>query len=511
MKKVLFFLVLIILLAFPFLTLAQNEEEIKISADAGESKKGMIGETIKFSARGSIFPEDEEVKILWKFGDGNEEEGLDVSHSYNKAGNYLVTLVISSQEQKSQDTVQVNIFSENFFLIADNSLSTEKLINWQNASEKQGIYLSFIQDTSTDPEYLKVENLSRILLDRLEELQKAKIIIIATAGNAGINTLSNLGQILLSREEKTAFDALNFPQKSIFVLTSGSFAVLARNAQSAYGLLNPQFIVLTKEEALPFIFSKLPGEEILAKLQENKIDYRLLGIHSQRAVTKLGPLNFMSYGINFLVNKRVPINSILLILMLPLIATLIAFARQIIGVKAFGIYTPSIITLSFFALGLKYGLLVFIVVLFSGTIFRYLLRRLHLLYLPRMALLLTLVSLILLILLGLGASFGKTGILALSVFPILIMVTMVEKFVAAQISKGFKTAFTLTLETLILAIGCYYLLNWESLRVLLLGFPELILFTIIINLIIGRWTGLRLFELIRFREIIRHVQPPKKK
>ena len=59
----------------------------------------------------------------------------------------------------------------------------------------------------------------------------------------------------------------------------------------------------------------------------------------------------MSYHplIAFFIEQGVPEQTVLLLLMLPLIATLVAFFRQVIGIKAFGIYTPSIITFALLA------------------------------------------------------------------------------------------------------------------------------------------------------------------
>jgi hypothetical protein len=40
----------------------------------------------------------------------------------------------------------------------------------------------------------------------------------------------------------------------------------------------------------------------------------------------------------------------------------------------------------------------------------------------------------------------------------------------------------------------------------MLGHPELIFVFLLINIILGRWTGLRLFEYIRFREVLKHAK-----
>jgi len=157
--------------------------------------------------------------------------------------------------------------------------------------------------------------------------------------------------------------------------------------------------------------------------------------------------------IQFFIQEGVPFETVILILMLPIIATFIAFLRQVVGIKAFGIYTPLIITFAFLATnGLKYGIAIFLAVILAGMIMRFVLRPFRLLYLPRVAIMLTVVALSILIMLTLGGNLKRTGLAAVSIFPILIMITLVEKFVAVQIEKGNKTAVILALETLLISI-----------------------------------------------------------
>ena len=186
--------------------------------------------------------------------------------------------------------------------------------------------------------------------------------------------------------------------------------------------------------------------------------------------------------IGFFIQEGVPFETVILILMLPLIATFIALLRQTFGIKAFGIYTPLIITFAFLATnGIRYGIFIFVAVILSGMIMRFVLKPFRLLYLPRVAIMISVVAMAILIMLTLGCSLKRTGLAAVSIFPILIMITLVEKFIAVQIEKGNKVAFKLALETLVISIVCYYLASWETLIKLLAGYPWLILFTLPIN------------------------------
>ncbi len=200
----------------------------------------------------------------------------------------------------------------------------------------------------------------------------------------------------------------------------------------------------------------------------------------------------------------VPLDTLVLVLILPIIVTMIAFFRQVIGIKAFGIYTPAIITFAFLATNeIKYGITIFVTVILVGTVTRYLLKKARLLYLPRVAIMITIVGFSILFLLFIGGTWNRTGLASVSIFPILIMITLVEKFIAVQIEKGNRAAIILSLETLFISIIGYYIASWPQLIKVILNYPWISLLTIPVNILLGKWTGLRLSEYFRFRQIIK--------
>lgn len=213
----------------------------------------------------------------------------------------------------------------------------------------------------------------------------------------------------------------------------------------------------------------------------------------------------MSEIINLIIAQGVDINTVYLILALPFIATLIAAFRQLIGIRSFGIYAPLVLTFVFWEMELKYGLAIFIVILLTGTIVRYILKNFRLLYLPRMAIVLTVISLAILLLLAVGGYFQRTGLATTPILAILILITLIEKFISTQVEKGFRMAAALSIETLIISIVGYYFIIWDVFREMVLNHPEYILFLFVINIFLGKWTGLRLREYFRFKDVIKHV------
>jgi hypothetical protein len=191
--------------------------------------------------------------------------------------------------------------------------------------------------------------------------------------------------------------------------------------------------------------------------------------------------------------------------MLPLIATILAFFKQIIGITTLGLYTPSIIALSFLALGWWIGLLFLLFILATGYFTRSVMRRWRMLYIPKVAIILTVVSFTLLLLLGIGTLFGITFSRD-TVFILLIMSSLAENFLNMKTEQGFRSAFVGIGETVLAALLCVFIVQWPLLQSFVLAYPEVVLVTIVINAMLGRWTGLRLLEYFRFREVFKHLQ-----
>lgn len=218
-------------------------------------------------------------------------------------------------------------------------------------------------------------------------------------------------------------------------------------------------------------------------------------------------MNNVSPIINFFLEQGVPLETVVLLLMLPVVVTLIAFFRQVVGIKAFGIYTPAIVTFAFLAVPqLRYGVVVFVSVILVGMLMRFALKGLRILYLPRVAITLSVIAFSILFLFGLGGFMQRTGLASVTIFPILIMITIVEKFVVAQIEKGNKAAVILAIETLVISLAGYYLASWPLLIRGIVAFPWMILITIPINIMLGKWNGLRLTEYVRFREVLKNLK-----
>lgn len=499
-----FFFIAALALA-PLAVLAQDEAAPTpaLQADLGAERSALVQQPAAFDVTRSTLPEDTSVQsVAWDFGDGNRGTGEKVTHTYTRPGTYTVTAKIVTANDSAEDTTTVRVFSQATVLIADTSAPEAQLALHAQQAAENGLWLVVLRAKGGGPEVLIEEELARQVLDVRETVRASNLILTWTSGGVGANVLSKVSQHVRQTEGLPLAD-LGLSAKGIIMLSETPFAVLAPTAQSTFDQLQPAYVLLTRPPALELLTKPLTSEEARTAIFNSPLEHRLLGSFSARTVRDIGPTNFMSFGINFLVNRGVPVSNIILILMLPVIATILSFSRQVIGIKAFGLITPAMTALSFLVLGLKYGLLVFAAVLLAGTLTRLLVRKLHLLYLPRMALVLTSVTIAVLLLSGIGVATNNVNVLGFSVFPILILMLLAEEFISVQFTSGAKQAFTITAWTLALAIACYFIVSWELLRTLVLSYPEITLLAIPLNIAIGRFTGLRLTEYIRFRKLLR--------
>ncbi len=195
-------------------------------------------------------------------------------------------------------------------------------------------------------------------------------------------------------------------------------------------------------------------------------------------------------------------NAIAVLLLLPLGTLITVIFRSIIGLSTFGTFAPCLIALSFVYADWRTGLAIFLIVMFVGLSSRGLLNRLKLLILPRLGIILTLVVLCMVMGVSLLDYLELTPSARTVVLPIIILTMLVERFYISVEEDGIRSSLKMLAGTILVAFCCYSLLSWQELGLLAVTYPEAQLFIISALLILGRYTGYRLTELIRFRDII---------
>lgn len=232
---------------------------------------------------------------------------------------------------------------------------------------------------------------------------------------------------------------------------------------------------------------------------------RLARLLDENPVGELNFTNFLQHTIRSAANQNVPVNILVLLLLFPVIASFIAASRHIIGLEGFGLYTPAVLAVTFLSTGLVSGIALFIAILLAAYVSRELLSYLKLQYLPRTALMLWAVSLAVFGLVAAAPYLQMIGLnlITLTIFPILVLILLTENFIEALLAGTQKRALELTFETILLAALSAVFIRTNEVQEFVLLHPEITIVAVfIINILVGKYTGLRVSEYFRFKPII---------
>ena len=217
------------------------------------------------------------------------------------------------------------------------------------------------------------------------------------------------------------------------------------------------------------------------------------------------PFNPIKYAIRGAVSAGVPANTIVLLLLLPIVTFVIAFSRNVVGIRGFGIFLPAALSVVFVATGPVVGIGLFLVIVLVSTLVRLVMRKLKvkLQYLPRMSFILWAVVVGVLFILFTAPYVHFSELSNVSIFAVLILILLSEDFTRVQLGKSIETAMNLTFETLVLSLISFLFLTLKPLQEYVLLNPEISLIaTGAFDLLLGKYTGLRVMEFYRFRKLI---------
>lgn len=214
--------------------------------------------------------------------------------------------------------------------------------------------------------------------------------------------------------------------------------------------------------------------------------------------------NLLRYAVTRAVANGVPVNTVVLILLFPLIVAIVTAARHLIGVRGAGILTPALLSVAFLATGIWAGVALFVIILLVTVIGKAVLGGLKIQYLPRVSLLLWVVSAFVFLTLFVASIWNVSQLVTVGIFPILILMLLAETFIDLQAGRSGSEAQALIFQTFVLAIISSLILGSDLIQRTVLLWPEIIFFGVaVFDLFMGRYTGLRLSEYMMYRGIVK--------
>lgn len=236
---------------------------------------------------------------------------------------------------------------------------------------------------------------------------------------------------------------------------------------------------------------------------EGEVKGKLERYLEEKEIGDLSYSNVLQYVIRDAVKSGVSANTIVLMILFPMVAAIIAASRHLLGLRGFGIFIPAVLSVAFVATGLLSGILVFLVILAVASMGRVVLKKLRLHYLPRMAVLLWVMSMGVFGLMYLATFIGLEAVEQLNIFPILILILLAENFIEVQIGRSKKEAISLTIETVFLAVISSLMLSLDMVQRAAILNPELmVLGVLVFDIFLGRYKGLRYAEFKKFQKLL---------
>ncbi len=190
-----------------------------------------------------------------------------------------------------------------------------------------------------------------------------------------------------------------------------------------------------------------------------------------------------------------------ILVLVPLGISLLVFLRQFVGIATIGTFMPVLIGVSFRETGPLVGALVFTLLVAIGLVVRMYFEHLRLLLVPRLA---AVVVVVVMAIILLAVAFNQFDIdigSSASLFPLVILAMTIERMAIAWEELSPRDAILKGIGSLFIAIICHFLMTNSALEHVFYTFPELLFVVLAVMLLMGKYTGYRLSELVRFREI----------
>jgi 7 transmembrane helices usually fused to an inactive transglutaminase len=261
----------------------------------------------------------------------------------------------------------------------------------------------------------------------------------------------------------------NYTMKYLFILLAIAIIVCktppSAFAQSVTPVASP---TATKKEATPAAIIKIkPNQaaqainEITNPEQDKQRQAVLTTLQNQRHVNNVSVFNFIPFAIQFAILAGVPTNTIVLILLLPLLATIVVAFRYIVGLSGIGLLVPIALSITLLATDVTPGFIMLGAIIIASLVSRFFLRRFPIMQMPKVALSMLMVAIFLLIALTISSIYGIIDVRNLSIFPILLFILLSDRIVTIFLERDFIETVQTTVITLFLAILGFLLLPWD--------------------------------------------------
>jgi len=442
------------------------------------------------------------IDFLWLPENASTQYGPVFRRSFGEKGIKKITLKIyytsedtGFQRELFWETFEILIYDRSFLLLYSDEIIPSDVELYRQDARKDGIYLYRVGPIS--PSQLEVGNMiNEINAYKQTSGFQSDYVILWGGRDFIFNTLSNI--------------SVNLPQGGT---QKNEFHIVGMSAYHlpvlwrflANFLANKDWIVtflLLEENGKNFLLKHNQISELQQELTKNEQPFLDIDITSQEVKN----IYFLSRFVSILSSRGYSTQDIFLLLVMPIVLTIIVFFRHIIGWGTMGIMIPLFLALLF----LKWWLLTTGIFLWYFCVINICLMlvssRVTLLYWPKIVFFVTIQMIFFVVMFNILSIQHIMNISASDMifsFLFLILNTRIIEIMTSKDLSEYRASMTYTLVIPLVSFG---FLQTNTIKILLLSYPELILLTLPVTLFLWRYSWLRLTEYIRFLPIIREKQ-----
>jgi 7 transmembrane helices usually fused to an inactive transglutaminase/Inactive transglutaminase fused to 7 transmembrane helices len=191
------------------------------------------------------------------------------------------------------------------------------------------------------------------------------------------------------------------------------------------------------------------------------------------------------------------------LLLIPVAALIVVIMRVLVGLRTSGTFMPILIALAFLQTSLLPGLVIFITLVSIGLWIRSWLSHMNLLLVSRISAVVIVVIFLMATVAIVSYRAGLDQALTVTFFPIIILAWTIERMSILWEEDGVHEVLIQGGGSLLVATIAYMAMSIRLVEHLTFNFPELTLSLLGVILLLGKYTGYRLSELYRFRDLAR--------
>ncbi|TDG13414.1 hypothetical protein E2F43_07680 [Seongchinamella unica] len=189
------------------------------------------------------------------------------------------------------------------------------------------------------------------------------------------------------------------------------------------------------------------------------------------------------------------------LLLLPVAALVVVIMRLLVGISTSGTFMPILIAIAFIQTTLLVGLGIFLTLVAAGLWIRSWLSHMNLLLVSRISAVVIVVIFLMATLALVSYKLGLDQVLSVSFFPVVILAWTIERMSILWEEEGPHEVLVQGGGSLLVAVLAYLAMSNRLVSHLTFNFPELTLSLLGVILLLGKYTGYRLSELYRFRNL----------